>query len=589
MKRIALCLIFILVFTLGCSQNEIKENQVYVVNEMNYSQENIDDLNLEGRMPFEKYIDNNFELDFGSEQILLTISPDGKEIYLMEKEQMHSYPQVIMGDPTDNVRIIRKNIFSNEQEIIIENIPFVSNVLWNAKENIVAFGGGERLTLYDVRNNSIIMEEKLAQDSIINFFWSPNDNNKIYTEQPDLANASIYYLSSQKKVEAYETREEAYYKGKLDSNYYYGTRWDLTSGEIETVILDKQGKVIKSLMPGRFRGAYGKSLVTIDDSGFGLYYIKDVNNPEKILTLTEEFVYDVKFIADGKIAFTTRAKDIGNNMFYLHIINANGVRLKKLEVQGGRIAVSPDGNFGYVNGPRWQKVDFIQNTLVPDNNSSVVEEAESLQEIHTTIRGAMLTLYNFKLNGERNWDNLNKYYIDSQSPDQCAHFDIEHLFKETATKRARQNYSIKITIKDFEINNNGRRASVIVGVNTKNPHGKGDTIDYSLELIKVDNNWYVTGFSTFPNSQERENIGQIVRDVVKNIEELKNREVTIGQIQFWRRGVQNFAVNVESANLVKVYLKVHGEEKPIYKLILEKVSQNNWELTKLDNENLTSL
>lgn len=596
MKRIAFSLLFLLILV-GCAQQEIKEGQVYVVKDDSYPEEQLDDmLNIEGMIPFQEYVNQSFVDQDDPSRILLTISPNGKEMYLMERMETASFSQVITGETGETVRIIKEDIDTKDQKIIIKNIPFVSKVVWNTEGNMVAFGGGGRMTIYDVENSNAIMEEKLAQDTITNFFWSPINENKLYSEHPDLANGSIYYLASQKKIEAYETREETYYKGKLDSSYYYGTKWDLANGDIKTVILDKQGKIIKVLTPGRFRDAYQKSLVVVGERGFGLHYIRDINSSEKVITLTKEYVYDVKFIADGKIAYTTKAEDIDANLFYLYLVSNSGSELNKLKVYGGSIAVLPDGNSGYISGPEWQQVDFVQNKLAKD---SLVEDEEAgeLQAIYPTIRGAMTTIYDFELKGEQDLNALKTYFKNTHSPEQWAYFDVEKIFQERANRSVKEGYSMKIDLKSYDINLTGDGASVTIGVNTKNPYGKGVVMDYTLELIKSEGNWYVTGFSTFPHSEEREEIENIVKETVAKIQmgklfsgKLENSEIIIGQIQFWLIGIPNLAPSVESANSVKVFLQVNNQGKEeIYKLVLEKVNQSYWKPVKLTQEDLSSL
>lgn len=596
MKRIIFFLFLLFILT-GCTQQEIKEGQVYVVQDDNYSEEQQSDmLNIEGRIPFQKYVNQNFAELEDENRILLTISPDGKDLYLMEKMETDEFSKVIMGETGESVRIIREDSITKEQKILIENIPFVSKVLWNTEGNKVAFGGEGRLTVYDVSNGSAMMKEQLMQDTITSFFWSPIDENKLYSEEPDLANGSIYYLASQKKVEAYETREETYYKGKLDSNYYYGTKWDLVRGEIKTVILDKQGKVMKALTAGRFRDAYQKSLVVVGERGFGLHYIRDINSPEKPITLTKEYVYDVKFIADGNIVYTTMAEDIESNLFYLHIVSNNGNELKKFKVLGGSIAVAPDGTWGYISGPEWRRVDFVQNKLEKDS-LIVDEKTGELQEIYATIRGGMITLYNFELKGEDSWNGIKKYFKNTNLPQQWAYFDMERIFQEKTNRSPRGDYAMKIDLKSYHIHDAGDRASVTVGVNIKNPYGRDVDMDYPLELVKSAGNWYITGFSTFPHAIEGQEIQKIIEDIVDKIQtgkifsgKLENSDISIGQIQFWLSAIPHLAPSVESANAVKVFLQVNQQgREEIYKLVLEKVNRNEWQPTKLTKENLSTL
>ncbi|ARE86997.1 hypothetical protein [Clostridium formicaceticum] len=592
MKRAIFFLFFIFILV-GCTQQEIKEGQVYVMKEDHFSEEQLGDmLNIEGRIPFQKYVNQSLMSQYDSNRILLTISPDGKEMYFMEKMESDTSFQVIKGETREKVRVIKEDIESKEQEIIAENIPFISKVLWNTEENMVAFGGGERLTIYNVKSKTTVMEEKLTQDNIANFFWSPIDENKLYSEQPDLANASIYYLNSQKKVEAYETREETYYKGKLDSNYYYGTKWDLTNGDTKTVILDKQGKIIKSLISGIFRDAYQKSLVVVGERGFGLYYVPDINASDKIITLTKEYIYDVKFIDDGKIAYTTKTEDVEANLFYLYIVSSNGNELKKLAVNGASIAVLPDGKSGYISGSEWQQVDFLQNKLGKDNSSIENEERDELQEIFITVRGAMRIFYDLELRGVKNWNHLQNYFKNTSLPEQWAYFDMEKMFQERNHKSQNSDYVMEIHLKHYEIN--GNNASITIGVNTKNPYGRGVAMDYALELIKQGENWYITGFSTFPYAAERKEIEEVVQETIDKIQtgklfsgEFENKEVMMGQIQFWMSGIPHLAPSAEDANAVKVFLQADNQE--IYKLVLEKINQSIWKPTKLTKENLSSL
>ncbi|NLM47003.1 MAG: hypothetical protein GX200_09415, partial [Firmicutes bacterium] len=290
----------------------------------------------------------------------------------MERLETSETEQVIMGDPGDRVRIIRENLETAEQRIVAANIPFVTKTLWNNSGDKVAFGGGGRLTVYDVQNEKLILEDKLAQETIINFFWSPTNDNKLYSEQPELANGSIYYLDSLKVTEAYDTREESYFKGRLDANYYYGTQWDLVTGGIDTVILEKHGNVVKKIIPGRFRDSYQKAMVAVGDQGFGLYYVKDINAPEEIMELTQDFVYDVKFVTEGKIAFTTKKNDYQDNLFFLHLVDNSGKLKNKFEVYGACISLMPDGTTGFINGPGWQQVDFAAEKLLPPGTEVLV-------------------------------------------------------------------------------------------------------------------------------------------------------------------------------------------------------------------------
>ncbi|HHX74625.1 MAG TPA: hypothetical protein GX699_06955 [Firmicutes bacterium] len=589
-KIILLMFIIFLMLIVGCRHQEIKEGQVYIVEDSDYLKENNKDiLQIEGRIPFQKYHNDNFWAQREPGNILLTISPDGQEIYFMERLEFAGSEQVILGDPGDRVRIIRENLETAEKKIVAANIPFVTKTLWNGSGYKVAFGGGGRLTIYDVQKEKLIMEEKLAQETIINFFWSPDNDNKLYSEQPELANGSIYYVDSLKVTEAYETREESYYKGRLDANYYYGTQWDLVSGGINTVILEKHGDVVKNVIPGRFRDSYQRALVAVGDQGFGLYYIKDINVPEEVIVLTEDYVYDVKFVTDGKIAFTTKKQDYKDNFFYLHLVDSNGKLKNKFEVFGASISLMPDGTTGYVNGPGWQQVDFVAEKLLqPNTEISEPAEHNDKTEICQTLRGAMTTLYDYQLKGDKNQTGLKNFFTNTDKPHQWAYTDMELIFQQDVPNPV-HTYMMKIKLKKFETNFFHDNVSLIIGVELKTPNGEAENLDYALELIKSEGNWLVTGFSTFPTSLERQEIEKVVGETIAAIQKgelFSDRflpaEVEVGQVQFWRSGINHLATTAQSANLVKVLLQSENNgQKELFELTIEKSVQDSWKPSEL--------
>jgi len=597
MKKSLPLAVFVLAAVLlitACSQTAIEENQVYVVSDIQALPEKGELLNTEGRIPFQKYEGEDLSRYCQPGQILLAVVPGGEEILLMEKSP--AVPEVILGDPTDPVRVLRQNLKTGELKTVADGIPFVSQVAWNPEGTLVALGGGEKVAIYDLVQNRLVMEDILARETISGFYWSPDSKDKLYTEQPDLANASIYYVSSQRKVEAYETREETYYKGRLDNDYYYGTKWDFTTGEMQTVILDKHRQVLKTIGPGLFRDAYQKSVLLTGAHGFGLYYVQDINRPEEVMPLTGDYVYDAKFVVDGKVAYITKAKDTEENAFYLHLISTQGRRLKRFKVYGGRLALAPDGTCGYVNGPVWQKVNFTEPGLEQEDSPATGAEPV-LDSIYRTIRGGITAYYNLRLQGQRDWVNLEKYFTNTDDPAQWALFDMENLFRRQDRQAAVSNYALHIRVQDYRLDAEGTRGSFRIRVSTRTPQGGGRVTDYALELVKNGDDWYITGFSTFPGTEERRRVEEAVQYLLANLspgtpffEELHDKSLQTGQVQFWNQGLNYFAPSVDSADAAKVYLYSEDlVEREIYKLVLEKTEGKTWEPVKLEKEDLSGL
>ncbi|MFZ7103325.1 MAG: hypothetical protein ACOWWO_11820 [Peptococcaceae bacterium] len=612
-KRFLFLLVLTFLLSTGCGQGGIKDNQVYVVERehaaSDYGDKTIDELDTEGRIPFQEYRGLPAGDGDSWDQVLLTIAPDGKAMYFMEPMDLKETSSVIKGSSPEKVRLYRLEGDTGEERTLAENVPFVSRVQWNQSGTLVAFGGGERLLIYSPEADKLLLENQLQNDSVNYFFWSPKDESKLYSEQASLVNGAIYYVDSQKKVEAYETREELYFKGKLDNDYYYATRWS-TAGEQEsntersdgmkTVIIDKQGNTVKVLAEGCFRDAYKKSLLQVGEGGFGLYYTADIDRADEVKTLTAEYVYDVRFVADGKIAYIIADNDFSGNNFLLYITDQKGSQLKKLTVSGSNIALLPDGKTGYVGGQNWEKVDFESNEIINiiADSRDWTEEELAKEEIGQTLRGAVDILCKFELGGETDLAGAKKYFIDTYSPDQWAYFDLTSKFKESPEPRGVEKtyYRVKIELQDYQPDFSRDHASIALRAEAFTSGGGGITMDYALELKKDQDTWYVTGFSTFPDSPLQAEVLEKVKAYVQEIKEgkyfpgkLENAEITIGQIQFWRSSMPYLALNIENANLCKVYLKVREKGKEtIYKMIMDKKNQNYWKPVQLTTENVGS-
>ncbi|SMB90704.1 hypothetical protein SAMN00017405_1350 [Desulfonispora thiosulfatigenes DSM 11270] len=605
MKRILILLVVILFTLVGCTQDKIKDNQVYVVEDNPSSEgENVqNDLVTKGLIPFEEYEYSNEDEEYG--QILLTISPDSNYKYYMEIEQNTKKHEMIKGANIELVKIIKVNIKNQEEKVIAESVPFISQVKWNKDGTIVGFCGGDRLTIYDTINSKLLLEEKLLNDEISYFAWSPKEVNKLYTEQSSLANGSIYYTDLQKKLESYETKEDIYYKGNLDNRYHYATKWFVVDEKdklktkrdsINTVVVNDKGLIVKGLGEGRFRDSYKKSVVKIGENGFGLYYIKDINNPGKTKKLTKEYIYDVKFVGDGKIAYLVDDKDINKNYFLLKIIDKNGNFIDEFEVSGGNLALAPNGKTGYIGGPLLEKINFETNEISYKRNINDYNQEKNHQaKVFRTIRGAMDTLYQFELSNKKSYEAVEEYYIDSLSPEQWAYFDLSTNFKENNALVKEEAYNLEILIKEVKDDFKTNKASYLIRVEAKDATGQEQVREHSLELLKKDNNWYVTGMSTFPDSKERYIVERIVNKYVVDAQKgklfpkvIEDKEVSVGQVQFWSASMPHLASKVSNASYAKVYLIVGNQKEEIYKLVLEKKNKT-WKPIALEKENLSSL
>jgi hypothetical protein len=583
------------IFLFGCTKAP-KENEVYTIKESTKEKDisKIDKkLNTEGIINFYDY--EKLNVDGSKAAIPLTLSQDKKFIYYMAQTGIKlksGEAELIKGNSLVNIDLIKRELSTGKENKIAEAIPFISSVKWNPGKKTAAFMGGGRITLYNEDIDSVSGVIEGERKDITSFGWSP-DGKKIYLENESLPNGQIYYVDSKKLVEAYDIKESLYYKGQLDEKYYYGTQLKNTS-DYYTVILDKGGSIVNSFnSQGRYRDSYKKAVLQIGSNSFGLDYYSDINELDRALVITKEYVYDAKFIYDGSFVYITKNEEPEKNNFYINLANTMGELVKRFEVSGSSIMLSPDGRTGYVGGRLFEQINFGDKTI--GFKLEDIQQGER-ENIFKTIRGAIDVIYKYQLTLERDSESARKYFIDTHDPEQWAYTDVLNLFNDGLSLAPDvKDYNLVVNLRNLVVDKD--RASANISILAKGSDGIGAGTNSSLELIKKEDRWYVTGLSTFPASRQHIEVKEKVETVVKQAQQgklfdgqLKDKEIQIGQIQFWRLSEPHLADNIDYANYCKVYLKVkeNGTEV-IYKLVLDKKNQNYWKEVSLRKDRLSLL
>lgn len=594
---------------LSCAKEQIKDNSMSTSGkeEVQDTEVTYEKLDSNGKNPFRAVEYNVLPAIQSPGESIVTLSPD-KSVLFVQSRINNQGDNVIMGPVDVRVELIKINLVSGQRQVITKDINFINNVKWNREGSCVGFQGGNRLTLYDLKRDRLLLKKELENEDLAYFGWSP-DGRILYTEHPNLANGSKLSIDDEKIQAAYENDDNLYYKGVLDDNYYYATfrnkdyynqKGTQAIEEYSTVITDSRGNIVKVLPEGRFRDAYGLSMLQTNKNGYGLYLYKDINDTSDVKELTKEFIYDAKFIYNGGIAYIIKNRDLEKNTFNIHVLDSLGNETVSYEISGESFLLTPDGNTGYASGLKDEIIHFDSNTI------EALEEKENQsrdsEEIITSIRGAIDTWYKFELTGKKDYEAVKKYLIDTSNPEQWAYFDVitgmderrDWGFMESST------YELSISLRNMKIytgKTGGQRAAASVRVNGGNSSGSGFGAAYTLELIKKYEKWYVTGFSTYPFSKQTEDVKRKAEQLVKEARsgkifdgQLKDKEIKIGQIQFWQMSSPHLADNIDSANYCKVYLKVteNGSEI-IYKMILNKKNQKEWKADSLSKDMLHTL
>lgn len=559
----------------GCSAEKFLDDQVYVVDggAENQADDFVDWIDGEGIDSFQTA---DKQPDVAAGDILLTTAPDGQSYYVMQVAGPAA-DDVIIGEAPVLVTITQILKENGQRQIIAQAVPFVQKTAWNQNGDIVAFGGGGHLTVYDRGKERLILEEELEDTVVTDFFWSPVDNNKMYIEQPDTA-GGLYYVDPQKRVELYETKEKIYYKATLENDYYYATQWRSsetdTDGALYTVLADGDRKVIKIIGQGSYKDSYKKSVLLGGEDRFGLYYAADINQVSKGLMLTEEYVYDAKFIAGGRVAYVVRRPSAGSNVFELRICDEQGALLQTLEISGSSFYLSANGRLGYVSGPQTELID-METLQVLEIHPPLLPVAD--ESLMTTLRGAV-SVYAATLMGQQAAeDDIMRFFTDSDKVGGMAQTEMQAREPESLQEKAIF-YQAELDREHSLISTDGDNATCHITLNGMDQYGTAISEQLAWDVIKRGGQWQVVGLSTFAREQERS-------DVLREIDRFGQSEasglpVALGnihwrQVQYWQKDKSGLAGWLSDA----AWAKADGDPGGI--VVWLKRTGNHWQVEQI--------
>ncbi len=516
----------------------------------------------------------------------------------------------IKGDVKYNVDILCEDKKGKKTFVVEKNRPMVSLVKFSPNEKYIAFSGGKKLTIFDIKSGELLFENETAED-FVNYFGWGFEGNRIYTEFKRNTNGNIYDIDSSKLIMSYEAQEKVYPKGIIDGEYCYST----SSGKFiesdaldvkknsKTLITSKDGTETVEIADGRFRGSHEKASIHVGENEFGLFYAADANSDVK--RITGEYIYDAKFVCGGNIAYIVNEEG-SENKFSLNITDPSKEGLEegtvKIEVSGTSFAVTPDGRYGFIGGPLGEIVDFNEKVVSGKKRETAPTELEiEKKAVYETLIGGLDIFYKYEMTGIKDMKSIYTYYVDTENPSQWANFDIQSIMKEREKaefiKGSDYVMSIRVDYVDFDASGEEPSASVGLRAFGQNSSGQSFGDDHSVELVKKDKKWYITGFSTFPQKSERERAMQAALKYINMAcdgsiggIDFKGFDVSLGQIQFWRCARAEFAADIEYADCCKVYLKVNGAKgKSVYRMIMEKALDGSWRFKEISNENLSGI
>ncbi|HOV80232.1 MAG TPA: hypothetical protein PK728_09000 [Bacillota bacterium] len=539
----------------------------------------------------------------------LCYSPDLKTVYVMNYSRPDQEAGVILGDYTRPVDLYR---LDNGQRIrVASGIPFITLARWSPDGRYLGIAGGRQLHVLDSGDNSLDPVNKLVNlPSAVFFGWSP-DSKTVYVEHENVVNGAVFNVESHEGLPSYKIKDNPpFFKAQLSGNLFIGTVANEPSGS-ETVLMDGEGRVQKSVGQGKFRDADGNSILQVGKGDFGLAFYADVNTPEGVL-LTDKFIYQCQFLPRGGIIYTTPGETGAELNYDLTVVTREGQ--KTVKVSGPHFNVWPDGRFVDVCGYRTERLSLPELAVVQQQDRTLYEEEKG--KIIACARGAITTYIEY-YHRLKNPDDqalkqeLGRYYVDTREPlEQTALTDIyEELSIRPSLPHLRSGaHHLNGRIESVEIH--GDRAALVAGFSSRHAAVRSEDSDpWSLfrstvngwafetayEMIKLDGRWYVTGLSTFPRSRERKEIAELVGGFISSCrgngpapvldeqsrqfyEQIGGKEIRAGQIQFWNMSEPHRSSSAEHSMYAVVCLYA-GEAR--YKLVFSREQTFDWQIERL--------
>ena len=539
--------------------------------------------------------------------IPFSIHPQNSDIiYCMSYIDQLKDNRVMMGIYRRKVAVYEVDTSTGIQKKLIPEADFITLAKWSHDGKYLGMVAGETLLLYHREKDQIDNVNQLAGNNSITYFgWSPDDKT-IYTEHINLPNDSIYDVENKKGTLSYQISERRpFYKDPYKENLFMGTaemvdQWG--NRKPVTATLDEKGNVVQLIGEGRYRDQYEGQLLQIGTDHFGLTYFQNLEKLEG-KPYTEEYVYQAAFTPQGDFVYTTKGKDVSILASYELNVFRKGKAVESYEVTGPYFSIWPNGKYIDVGSYGEERIDLEQKERFRRKLVQLIEGSDEMYVLNTVIRAADLytRLYCGQEEEEELEAQLTQYYINTDEPiKQWALLDL--LVELEHWKTYRQNakhYHLTGELGSIEME--GNRATVTAGFSLQDSKGSGGGFGTTYELVRKEGRWYITGQSTFPQSKERQKVEKVVIDFIKNAEkgasisfnqettqqiynQLKGKQIELGQIQFWAMSEPHMASSIEWSNHAKVYLQVADK---IYKLVLEKKT-GGWQVISL-SENLLGL
>ncbi|MGI6585852.1 MAG: hypothetical protein ACOX3L_07960 [Lutisporaceae bacterium] len=603
MKRLILIFSVIIALLTGCT---VKQGQLVIIEEENHSEirqnKNVyEHLNWESRIfPIEKYKEAIARID--AEMKPLAVSPDYSMVLAFQPTGSPvpdaANRRVVIGNMVQEVNLYACNTENGESKNLGKFLS-LKDFRFDETGNSLAFIDGNS-NIYIYSNTSgqlqkLVTAEK--RDAYNTLSWSKDSRRLVINSRMEFDIASREFISI--AVESYTP----FIKSKfIDNNYIV----QMKNNEYNDMIAfyDFSTKEFTSIANG----------IYIDSDNSNVLYTKDYMSGLNIVnlkTLESKSIdngpiycsYIMK--STGDILYSTLNNDLDSSYRYL-LVKVNPLTMTKtsISLDSPTFYMSPAEDKLYVIS------SYSSNTIEIDSGNLRVYQDGNMKDdpdlygIKTTLLKMFQLDYNFNETYEKYENMAKEIYINTYDPLPQEALENKLIdfkrFNMPIPTHQREDH-IPPTIYFEQLNVIDSKVSVNLGLYYIN----------SVEMVKENGNWYITGFSTHPTSEEIASVTSIVR---KHLNNIKNKNVNealkywkaeedteylaaqrktveeliegadeltfeVGEIEFWSLSDPHRAESAERSTYAKVKIIIDdGSKISKYKLILSRQYKKQFEI-----------
>lgn len=517
--------ILIVAAVLLLSSCSVKQGQLQIIekNSSNYSNAS-ENLSLNFNiMPQKLSIEKNAEL-------LKKVKPGMMPLAVSVDTEAVIGFQIIDSNETDeiNSRVITGNMLQpinlycidvkNSKEYHIGSFLTTRDFEFDDSGKLFAFiDGNSNVYVYDVVENQLQkMIEGKSYNTYDSISWS-KDSKKLLLNQKMTLDVSSKQLISY-AVDAYSP----YILQRYNNNDTYIVQMKNNEYNDMIALYNYDSRSFKSLASGIFYDSDNINLIYSSQNQDDLYLLNLETLESKIIT--SEPIYNAKIMrSTGEILYTTVNQDMNSQKRY---------QLVKLNPNSGNRKVIDLSTPTFYLSPAEDKIFFIsnynQNRVTVDtaglsiNQSGEKLDYEDLLNIKTVILKMLQLDYNFNKSYDEYEIQAKKIYMNTYDPIpqealENKLLDFKRFNMPLPAGQKEPVFPSTVVLNSLVIQDN--RASANIGLFYIN----------SIELTKHEGNWFITGFSTHPDSKEVKDVRVIVQKHLNDILENNNEEA----LKYW--------------------------------------------------------